>query len=178
MTRRPLSKQLRVQVLARDKYRCLMCGRRKDEVTLEVDHVIPVATGGTDELKNLATLCRDCNRGKSAYRFSDYRNMNVVPERLSQDFKFFHDQRPSDFERFHLYLYYKNGIHPGTTDAKFQHTWKISGTSYDSSSDQTALVKRRHEEEEAKFLGEIKRQLILEGKRLVINEEGICKVDG
>jgi hypothetical protein len=169
---------MRVQVLARDKYRCLMCGRGKDEVALEVDHVIPVATGGTDELENLATLCRDCNRGKSAYRFSDYRNMNVVPEELQQNFKFFHDQRPGDFERFHLYLYYKNGTHPGTTDAKFHYIWTIPGTSYDTSSDQAALVKRRREEEEVKFLAEIKRQLILEGKRLIINEEGICKVNG
>jgi hypothetical protein len=104
--------------------------------------------------------------------------MNIVPEKISQNFKFFHDQRPGDFEQFHLYLYYKNGIHTGTIDAQFQHTWKISGTLYDSSSDQTSLVKRRREEEEAKFLVEIKKQLILERKRLVINEEGICKGDG
>ena len=178
MARRPLGQQLRAQVLARDKYRCLMCGRGTEEVVLEVDHVVPVADGGTDELENLATLCRDCNRGKSAYRFSDYRNMNVVPTDLHGRFEFLHDPRQGDLERFHLHLYYKNGIHPGTSDAKFHHSWKISGTVYDTSSDKAALVQRHRVEEEAMFLVEIRRELIQEGKRFVANEEGICKVDG
>jgi 5-methylcytosine-specific restriction endonuclease McrA len=55
MTRKPLSKQLRVQVLARDKYRCLMCGRGKDEVTLEVDHVIPAAETVIEESRPIAS---------------------------------------------------------------------------------------------------------------------------
>ena len=83
MPRRPLSRHLRVQVLARDGYRCLMCGRSKEEVALEVGHVIPVADGGTDELHNLATLCRDCNGGKSAYRFTDYRSVTVISRAIS-----------------------------------------------------------------------------------------------
>jgi HNH endonuclease/Replication initiation and membrane attachment len=31
-----------------------------------VDHVIPVARGGTDAFENLITSCRECNSGKSA----------------------------------------------------------------------------------------------------------------
>lgn len=31
---------------------------------LEVDHIKPIAEGGTDEFVNLVTSCRDCNRGK------------------------------------------------------------------------------------------------------------------
>jgi hypothetical protein len=72
VARKPIGKQIRVQVLVRDKYRCKMCGRTKEEVPLEVDHIMPISDGGTDELSNLATLCRDCNRGKSAYHFNDY----------------------------------------------------------------------------------------------------------
>ena len=38
---------------------------------LEVDHLIPVAKGGKNELLNLVTSCRDCNRGKGAKELSD-----------------------------------------------------------------------------------------------------------
>ncbi len=64
-----------------------MCGRSKDEVSLEVDHVVAVAEGGTDEAGNLVTLCRDCNNGKSAYRFADYRSINIVPQNIEDHFK-------------------------------------------------------------------------------------------
>lgn len=56
----------RTMVLERDNYTCQMCGRtRYDGVKLEVDHIIPVAKGGSDNINNLQTLCFDCNRGKS-----------------------------------------------------------------------------------------------------------------
>jgi 5-methylcytosine-specific restriction endonuclease McrA len=46
--------------------RCAMCGRTPldDGVRLQVDHKIPKAWGGTDELENLQPLCEECNRGK------------------------------------------------------------------------------------------------------------------
>ena len=34
-------------------------------VALEIDHIIPLSRGGTDELQNLQTLCYNCNREKS-----------------------------------------------------------------------------------------------------------------
>ena len=176
MGRRPIGKQIRVQVLARDGYRCKMCGRTKDEVPLEVDHIIAVSDGGTDELNNLATLCRDCNRGKSAYRFNDYTSMDLSPESIKEHFKFFHDAKWGDFEQYHLYLYYKDGIYPGPTNRKFHHTWRISGSIYDSSTDPKALENRRRNEEEQIFLKKIKDELITEGKRLEFTEEGLCKV--
>lgn len=176
MSRKPISKQIRVQILARDRYRCKMCGRTKDEVSLEVDHIVPVADGGTDELNNLATLCRDCNRGKAAYRFSDYTTMDVVPDGIEEHFKFFHDSKLGDFEQYHFYLYYKEGIHSGPIDKKFQHSWRIPGSEYHSSSDPQALQSRRKGEEGQVFLTKIRRDLINEGKRLVFTEEGLCKI--
>jgi hypothetical protein len=38
---------------------------------LEVDHVIPLAEGGTDDIANLATACWDCNHGKAARTLDD-----------------------------------------------------------------------------------------------------------
>jgi len=55
------------EVLARDKWKCLSCGRttRENGVLLEVDHIIPRSKGGTDDISNLQTLCKKCNIGKS-----------------------------------------------------------------------------------------------------------------
>ncbi|MFN9020776.1 MAG: HNH endonuclease [Pseudanabaena sp.] len=33
---------------------------------LQVDHIIPLAQGGTNEFSNFQTLCAKCNREKSA----------------------------------------------------------------------------------------------------------------
>lgn len=61
-----LSLKTRFSVFERDGRRCVVCGASAgDGVVLEVDHIKPVAKGGTDETKNLQTLCFDCNRGKA-----------------------------------------------------------------------------------------------------------------
>lgn len=61
-----LSKRLRFEILQRDAFKCVYCGKgEKDGVKLHVDHITPVDAGGTDEIKNLVTSCQDCNLGKS-----------------------------------------------------------------------------------------------------------------
>ena len=64
-TRSGLTLSLRFNVFRRDDYKCQICGATaKDGVRLEVDHKVPVAKGGTDDMSNLWTLCFNCNRGK------------------------------------------------------------------------------------------------------------------
>lgn len=55
---------LRFSILARDNFTCRYCGRSAPSVPLEVDHLVPVASGGNDEADNLVTSCWSCNRGK------------------------------------------------------------------------------------------------------------------
>ena len=56
---------LRYDVMRRDGFHCVLCGRgQEDGVKLHVDHIVPVAKGGRTERSNLRTLCEDCNRGK------------------------------------------------------------------------------------------------------------------
>ncbi len=56
---------IRFDIFRRDAYRCQICGASvQDGARLEVDHKIPVAKGGSDEMLNLWTLCFACNRGK------------------------------------------------------------------------------------------------------------------
>lgn len=62
--RDPISPKLRFEVFKRDKYVCQYCGACGPDVELEIDHVIPVSRGGTDDIKNLKTACFKCNSGK------------------------------------------------------------------------------------------------------------------
>lgn len=65
--RKTISNKTRFEVFQRDKFTCQFCKRTKDHdnISLEVDHIIAVANGGTDTIENLHTTCFDCNRGKS-----------------------------------------------------------------------------------------------------------------
>lgn len=64
--RKTLSKGLRFDIFKRDGFICQYCGQRPPDVVLEVDHITPVARGGTNDNMNLITSCEDCNRGKGA----------------------------------------------------------------------------------------------------------------
>lgn len=48
------------EVLERDGQRCVACGATG--VRFEVDHIVPLANGGSNELQNLRTLCVPCHR--------------------------------------------------------------------------------------------------------------------
>lgn len=61
-----VSKRVRYEVLRRDGHTCRYCGSAAPDVPLTVDHVIPVALGGSDDPGNLVTACKDCNAGKSS----------------------------------------------------------------------------------------------------------------
>lgn len=69
--RKPLSKKARFEVFKRDKFTCQYCGAKAPDVVLQVDHIEPVAKGGTDDLLNLITSCASCNNGKGARTLSD-----------------------------------------------------------------------------------------------------------
>lgn len=60
-----VTRAMRYDVLRRDGFRCVKCGRgREDGVKLHVDHIKPVSRGGKSVMDNLQTLCEDCNCGK------------------------------------------------------------------------------------------------------------------
>jgi 5-methylcytosine-specific restriction endonuclease McrA len=63
--RNPIQAALKHEVLKQAKYRCQDCGASNKDTELEVDHIIPVVQGGTDELDNLQVLCKDCNIKKN-----------------------------------------------------------------------------------------------------------------
>lgn len=54
--------RIRAHVFKRDGYRCRRCGSNKG---LTLDHIVPKAAGGTNAIRNLQTLCEDCNTAKA-----------------------------------------------------------------------------------------------------------------
>jgi hypothetical protein len=53
---------LRDKILARDHSTCSYCG--ETEGPMHIDHIKPVALGGTDAISNLTTACAACNLSK------------------------------------------------------------------------------------------------------------------
>lgn len=60
-----LSAVVRRLVFGKTGGRCHWCGGDAG-LTPEIDHVVPVSRGGSDELENLVLSCRPCNRSKGS----------------------------------------------------------------------------------------------------------------
>ena len=71
-TRKPMAFQEYLMVAVRSDQKCEICGRRPPEVSLEIDHVVPVARGGDNAYYNLRFLCEYHNRSRGArFRWAD-----------------------------------------------------------------------------------------------------------
>ena len=59
--------RIRQRVLERDKHLCIPC---QDQgiltIARQVDHIVNKASGGTDDLSNLQSICIDCHKAKTA----------------------------------------------------------------------------------------------------------------
>jgi 5-methylcytosine-specific restriction endonuclease McrA len=51
----------KADLLGRDGSLCIYCG---DTPGCDIDHMLPISAGGTDDLDNLGMACRPCNSGK------------------------------------------------------------------------------------------------------------------
>ena len=78
-TRKPLQKEIWGKLwddFNKSDHVCRVCGRSGEVrkggtdfviegyIPFEVDHIIPLAAGGSDEIDNLHIICRTCNRSK------------------------------------------------------------------------------------------------------------------
>lgn len=67
--RKLMTPKLRKYIIERDNHTCKYCGnstKKEPNLLLEVDHIIPLAKGGTTVEENLQTLCWKCNRSKGS----------------------------------------------------------------------------------------------------------------
>ena len=65
----------RYEVLKAAKFRCVLCGISAEEKALEVDHIIPINLGGTNDRINLQALCYTCNSSKRDTDTTDLRQV-------------------------------------------------------------------------------------------------------
>lgn len=56
-------RRLKQKIHTRDEWTCCSCGRVTME--LELDHIVNVAQGGTDDEANLQSLCVPCHKKKT-----------------------------------------------------------------------------------------------------------------
>lgn len=56
----------RFRIFKKDDFKCRYCGKRAPQVELQLDHIIPISKGGTNEETNLTTVCEKCNTEKGA----------------------------------------------------------------------------------------------------------------
>ena len=63
-------KEIRKYIYDKADGRCELCGRKILQTEMTIDHVIPLAMGGRDEIENMQCVCRMCNQLKD----------NLLPE--------------------------------------------------------------------------------------------------
>jgi len=77
--------QRRLVILARDGNACVYCTAVLSEDTFVLDHIVPVAKGGTNRKNNLVTACEVCNRRRSDSEPIQFLRENYRQQILTQD---------------------------------------------------------------------------------------------
>lgn len=72
-------------VLERDARRCQYCRIEIDEDTYVLDHLVPIARGGTNRKSNLVSACETCNRRKGEQEPVGFLLSNYRMSLISQD---------------------------------------------------------------------------------------------
>ena len=74
---------MRNEIYSRDRYKCQFCLKSPDLSELTIDHLVPLARGGLDEITNYVTCCRSCNRAKADRPLEEFAQLvNVKLEDL------------------------------------------------------------------------------------------------
>lgn len=68
--RKSLSIAVKKFVFGRDGNKCRYCGATEGE--LHIDHIVPLARGGSDEPENLCVACKPCNSSKNASMLDEW----------------------------------------------------------------------------------------------------------
>ena len=64
---------LKRELMRRQDNTCVYCGYRRIGSSLDIDHVVPVARGGSNDIDNLQVICRRCNQRKGVQTDQEFR---------------------------------------------------------------------------------------------------------
>lgn len=97
MPRPSIPESIRRYILEQAKQRCGYCLSRQDlmPIVLEVEHIVPLSQGGSNDITNLWVACSRCNKYKSD------KIAGLDPE-TSQAVNLFNPRTQSWFEHFRL----------------------------------------------------------------------------
>ena len=102
-----MSKKL--EILKRDNYRCVICGRGKEDgIELQVDHIKSKDLGGKATIENGQTLCAQHNFKKKNYKQTETGKKMFI--RLYELAKNIGDVETQDFCAQILEVFEKNNI--------------------------------------------------------------------
>ena len=76
-------KGLKRSLMRRQDNTCAYCGYRRIAASMDIDHIIPVVRGGTNDESNLQVICRPCNQRKGPQTDEEFRERyaRLVPRR-------------------------------------------------------------------------------------------------
>lgn len=80
-------KQVRELIYNTAKGTCVLCGRKITYCDMTLDHIIPLAMNGDDDVKNLQCTCKVCNQFKGSVLPDDFM------ERVTEIFLYQMDKR-------------------------------------------------------------------------------------
>jgi len=99
----------REEIFRRDNYRCVICGRgRQDGVEIHADHIIPRDKGGKADITNGQTLCAEHNFRKKNYKQTETGKRMFI--RLYELAKAQHDETLAKFCAEVLEVFERNKV--------------------------------------------------------------------
>ena len=73
MRRKPISKARRTEIYEKYDGHCAYCGRLILPQEMQIDHIVPLANGGTNDFSNLNPACPLCNIFKGSRTLKSFR---------------------------------------------------------------------------------------------------------
>ena len=84
--RKRITRADRLQIFNKYGGHCAYCGKALKYKDMQVDHLIPLRSGGADDVKNYMPACRSCNHYKRGNSLEAFRKMiEKIPQKLQRD---------------------------------------------------------------------------------------------
>jgi HNH endonuclease len=77
-------------ILRRDDFTCQSCGCRFSSADLEVHHVLPREQLGSDSIRNLITLCKNCHFHEDWFDHVHKNNQQRISQKRTETFNLLH----------------------------------------------------------------------------------------